>query len=90
MENRRPPCWRLDDLLNSVVTVEMQGNRQVQGVLQGFDDVGNLVLSNCQETVPHGGQVPEGYEPRFFGTAVLRSPHILAVDRGAESPTSVN
>jgi small nuclear ribonucleoprotein (snRNP)-like protein len=85
MENRRPPCWRLDDLLKSFVTVEMQGNRQVEGVLQGFDDVGNLVLANCRETVPLNGQVPDGYQPRLLGTAVLRSPHILAVDRAADS-----
>jgi small nuclear ribonucleoprotein (snRNP)-like protein len=86
MDNRRPPCWRLDELLNNKVTVEMQGDRQVEGILNGFDDVGNIVLSDCREVVPLSGEVPEGYQPRQFGTAVLRSPHILAVNRAGDAP----
>jgi small nuclear ribonucleoprotein (snRNP)-like protein len=80
---RRPPCWRLDDLLDKKVAVEMLNERQVEGILKGFDDVGNIVLLDSREVIPPPGQAPEGYEPRALGTAVLRSPHILAINRTA-------
>jgi small nuclear ribonucleoprotein (snRNP)-like protein len=82
---RRPPCWRLDDLLDQKVAIEMFNERQVEGILKGFDDVGNIVLVNCREVAPPLAQVPDGYIPRALGTAVLRSPHILAINRSPQT-----
>eukprot|EP01053_Blabericola_migrator_P000603 Blabericola_migrator_1__602@NODE_1147_length_5278_cov_121_056227_g781_i0_p5_GENE_NODE_1147_length_5278_cov_121_056227_g781_i0NODE_1147_length_5278_cov_121_056227_g781_i0_p5_ORF_typecomplete_len113_score9_17LSM/PF01423_22/2_9e17Hfq/PF17209_3/0_02DUF150_C/PF17384_2/0_095DUF150_C/PF17384_2/3e03_NODE_1147_length_5278_cov_121_056227_g781_i029483286 len=37
--------------LNTRVVVKFLGGRQISGVLKGFDDIVNLVLDECKETM---------------------------------------
>ena len=57
----------------------MQGGREVQGILKGYDQVGNLVLGDCVETISL--VKTEEFKPRKLGTAVIRFPHILAINQ---------
>jgi small nuclear ribonucleoprotein (snRNP)-like protein len=74
------PDWDLDQLLREKVFVALTDEREVTGILRGFDDVGNLVLEGCQELAPWGGTCPEGYQLRTFAPAVIRSKQILAIN----------
>lgn len=80
---KRPLCWPLDQFIDQKLVIEMTGNRQVCGILKGYDQVGNAVLSDCEELAPVDG-APLA-PPRLLGTAVVRSPHILAINRVEES-----
>ena len=75
-------CWPLDEYIHKKIVVEMQGGREVQGILKGYDQVGNLVLGECFETIPLSRT--EEFTPRKFGTAVIRFPHILAINQFEE------
>ena len=53
----------------------------IEGILRGFDKVGNIVLVDCVETAPVAGLPPDvDYPPRKLGTAVVRAPRILSID----------
>lgn len=79
MNNKLPSCWPLESYLNKKVIVCLADNREIQGILQGYDVVGNIVLKDCIETVGLTPPKPDT-EPRNLGTAVVRSPHIRAID----------
>ena len=79
MDNKLPLCWPLEEFLNKKVIVTLTNNREVEGVLQGYDKVGNIVLKDCVETIPLWG-INQNFTPRNLGTAVVRSSHIRALD----------
>lgn len=56
--------------LNKKVIVIFKNNREVGGVLQGYDKNGNIVIKKWFETIPLWN----------LGTAVVRSSHIVALD----------
>lgn len=80
MENKKPASWPLEEYVGKMVCVIMRGNRELTGKLAGYDEIGNVVLVDCEETAPLGGDIPEGYVPRKLGKVVLRSPHVSAVN----------
>ena len=80
---KRPPCWPLDELIEKKSIIDMTGNRQVCGILKGYDQVGNAVLGDCEETKPL--LLTDDFVPRKLGTAVIRSTHILAINKYEES-----
>ena len=79
MENKLPLCWPLEEFLDKKIIVTLTNNREIEGVLQGYDKVGNIVIKDCVETHPLFA-MPQNYTPRKLGTAVVRSPHIRAID----------
>ena len=85
MDHKLPQCWRLDELVGSNVSVILRGNRELAGVLTGYDEIGNIVLRDAIETIPLGGEVPEGHVPRKLNRAIIRSPHICAVNSAPET-----
>ena len=56
----------------------MKGDIYVEGVLSGFDQVGNLVLNDSVFQKP-STPAPDT-EPRKLGTAVIRAPQIISID----------
>lgn len=56
--------------LNKKVIVIFKNNREVGGILQGYDKDGNIVIKDWFETIPLWN----------LGTAVVRSSHIRALD----------
>lgn len=79
MDNKLPLCWPLEEYLNKKVIVTLTNDREIEGILKGYDKVGNIVLEECVETIPLY-RLTQNFTPRKLGTAVVRSPHIRALD----------
>lgn len=47
------PLNVLNQAINSQVIVELKGNREYRGVLDGYDPHMNLVLKNAEELINH-------------------------------------
>jgi small nuclear ribonucleoprotein len=68
----RKPLQVLQDALGKPVTVELRGQVQVLGVLDGFDPHMNLVLKKAHET--HEGEPEESHE-----TTLLRGDSVIYI-----------
>ncbi|MEI6796356.1 MAG: LSM domain-containing protein [Methanomassiliicoccales archaeon] len=51
MNGLQKPLNVLNSAINSQVMVELKGNREYRGVLDGYDPHMNLVLKNAEELV---------------------------------------
>lgn len=62
-----------------MLTVSLNGDRTVEGVLRGYDQFMNVVLDNCVETSSDG-------ERRKLGMSVVRGNSILTLEVLVENP----
>ena len=60
----------LKKYMDKALTIKMNGNRRVSGVLRGYDQFLNLVLEDATEDATDGKQIP-------IGMVVLRGNGII-------------
>nr|XP_046200659.1 small nuclear ribonucleoprotein G-like isoform X1 [Oncorhynchus gorbuscha] len=69
LHGRETGVWFMDKKLS----LKLNGGRQVQGVLRGFDPFMNLVMDECLEMVPGGIQ-------NTIGMVVIRGNSIIMLE----------
>ncbi len=52
-----PQHWNTVFISPSLILVKLNGNREVLGLLRGFDAFMNMVLEECQEVTKSGQQI---------------------------------
>ena len=57
--------------LNKVITVKLNGNRRVEGVLRGYDQLMNIVLENAFEVIDENDKHEMGKVVRFCLNCIL-------------------
>ena len=66
------PLNLLNQKLNNRVIVELKGNREYRGILDGYDPHMNLVLKNAEELF-------EGETKRKLETAIVRGDNVIYI-----------
>ncbi len=66
------PLNLLSQKLNNRVIVELKGNREYRGILDGYDPHMNLVLKNADE-------VFDGETKRTLETAIVRGDNVIYI-----------
>eukprot|EP01054_Gregarina_sp_Poly1_P008911 Gregarina_sp_Poly_1__8910@NODE_538_length_7624_cov_89_908694_g425_i0_p11_GENE_NODE_538_length_7624_cov_89_908694_g425_i0NODE_538_length_7624_cov_89_908694_g425_i0_p11_ORF_typecomplete_len104_score16_10LSM/PF01423_22/1_8e17Hfq/PF17209_3/0_042DUF150_C/PF17384_2/0_056_NODE_538_length_7624_cov_89_908694_g425_i049465257 len=68
----------LNKHLNTRVLVKFLGGRQISGVLKGFDDIVNLVLDDCKETLRNSNGAPST-RLRELGLVIARGTGVVMI-----------
>jgi U6 snRNA-associated Sm-like protein LSm7 len=68
----------LNVYLDKSLRVKLAGGREVTGILKGFDQLVNLVLSDCEETM-QGKDANEKPHTRKLGQVVARGTAVLVI-----------
>ncbi|MCD6380961.1 MAG: small nuclear ribonucleoprotein [Candidatus Odinarchaeota archaeon] len=65
------PLSILYNVRNTMVLVRLRGNKQVRGILRGFDTHMNLILENAEEILE------DSTKPR--GTLIIRGDNVVLI-----------
>lgn len=66
------PLTMLNSALNKRVLVELKGNREYRGILDGYDPHMNLVLRNAEEII-------EGKQMRTMDITLVRGDNVVYI-----------
>eukprot|EP01107_Rhizomastix_libera_P006446 TRINITY_DN2057_c0_g1_i2.p1 TRINITY_DN2057_c0_g1~~TRINITY_DN2057_c0_g1_i2.p1 ORF type:complete len:124 (-),score=23.40 TRINITY_DN2057_c0_g1_i2:68-385(-) len=70
----------LSPYVNKKIIVKLAGGRQVRGVLKGYDQLVNLVIDECTESIRgEDGSVHADCGVRSLGLIVVRGPQVMTI-----------
>ncbi|KAH3745324.1 U6 snRNA-associated Sm LSm7 [Pelomyxa schiedti] len=79
-KQRKESILELNQYLNHQIIVKFNGGREVRGVLKGYDNLLNLVLDECVESIR---DVDDPYkitdEKRTLGLVVARGSQLMLI-----------